>query len=1172
MNCTKCGSANPEEAKFCLNCGAPFITSPLPTCKTCGTELPDDAIYCYSCGTRVSDEAGIAQEAHLRALRQATPSGLRDKIQRARRELDGARKPVTILFADIVGSTAIAEKLDPEDWRDIVAGAHQLVGEAIYRYEGTIAQLLGDGVLAFFGAPITHEDDPVRAVLAAIDIQEAINKYDEEVLNLIDNFQMRVGINTGLVVIGDIGTDMHVEYLAFGDSVNLAARLESAAEPGTILVSEGTHKLIAPVFRTKSLGSIEVKGKAEPIPSYQILEARAKPGKMRGLPGLASPLIGRASEFHTLLVAMDRLNSGDGGIISITGEAGIGKSRLVAEARAACDVGDFHWVEGRCLSYGGTIPYHFWLSVLNGLLEVHSEDDGTVILDKLENWLIALCPDRLNHAYPFLGHLMSLPLDEKTVARVRSLEGEDLKTATFHAIEMVIECLATTCPLVLICEDLHWSDPTSIELLERILGLTPIRSLLVLCISRPEPDHISWRLKSVASERYGDRHTEISLNPLSEGESESLVKNLVPLKDIHDSLAQTIMDHAEGNPFYLEEILRSLIDSGSIFRDKESGIWQTAQVPTEISIPDTLNGVLLARIDQLDESIKRVLQMAAVIGRIFELSLLERIVSIPRDLFTKYLSVLESKEFIRPYADDVVPQYIFHHSLTQDVAYESLLKRQRRFFHGQVGEILEELSLEAREERVELIAHHFLRAQRWEKAWDYHLQAGEKAKARFANQEAIDFLQMTLVISEHLPQLESIDLADVHIMLAEVQNGINRYKEALAELDKATMVISELEPSQSKNLTKARISYGRGRVLRSMGEYEDAIEAIQEGIACVPEENPQEQGALKIAMASALTRQGHLEEAQHWCIEGMKEVEAGNFLPELAHAYHLLGTIRRNLGDTAGSLEYRQKSLKIAKQINSLTMEMEAHNNLAVSYYDLGQLEKAVAHYDMSKELSEQIGNVNTEARANMNLGEVYLIWGEWVKAREAFLHAVELCERTGWPLGQAYAACDMGAVLIKEGLPVEALGYLQQSQRLFAEIGAQGYLPIVHRHQAAAYLNLGELATAEEFASYALELATELSLSQEEGSALRLLGMIYREKNQLDQAEAHIERSVEIFREAGVQYEEARALLELARVWLEAEQVDRIAPVLDDAIDSFRNLGAQADLQQAEDLLTTVS
>ena len=420
MKCPSCSAENPEQARFCLKCGARLEAKPGLLCPQCGTELPPQAKFCFACGTPLDAQPPDAMPERLKRL---MPRQYVEQLRFAKGRITGERRVVTILFSDVKGSAAMADKLDPEDVMEIMDGAFDVLIEPVYRYEGTLARLMGDAILAFFGAPIAHEDDPERACRAALAIIEGAQRYAArlEAERGIRGFNVRVGINTGLVVVGEVGSDFRVEYTAMGDAVNLAARMESAAEPGTILITEATHKLIAPLFETEALGPIEVKGKAEPLPVYQVLAPKAAPGRLRGIAGLESPLVGREAEFRALREAVERLGDGVGGSVTIVGEAGLGKSRLVADLRTESanlqisKSADLQWVEGRCVSYGTSIAYLLWVDMLRGLLGATAEDSPVAVRDALQERVQALrlgsgqalCPERSKNVYPYLARLMS---------------------------------------------------------------------------------------------------------------------------------------------------------------------------------------------------------------------------------------------------------------------------------------------------------------------------------------------------------------------------------------------------------------------------------------------------------------------------------------------------------------------------------------------------------------------------------------------------------------------------------------------------------------------------------------------------------------------------------------------------------------------------------------------
>jgi len=437
-----------------------------------------------------------------------------------------------------------------------------------------------------------------------------------------------------------------------------------------------------------------------------------------------------------------------GGIVTVVGEAGIGKSRLVAELRKQASA-DLQWVEGRCLSYGTSIAYRLWLDMLRSALGMSVKDSPIVIRDALQQLVQTSCPEHFDDVYPYLGQLMSLPMEAKDKTIVRDLEGEKLKTGAFRAAETLIESMArqrATDPelLVIVCEDLQWADPTSIELLEQLLSLTDRASLLFLCVFRPEMERGCWRIKEIAARLYRHRHTSLLLDPLSASASETLVGNLLRIESLPQKLKRRILSHAEGNPFYVEEIIRSLIDNRAIVQDELTGRWQATRDVADIAIPDTLHGVLMARIDQLQKETKRVLQLAAVIGRIFPYRVLAAIAREEHEL-DEHLLTLQREEMIRQRAGGAELEYIFKHHLTQEAAYDSLLKKERRVFHRQVAEALERLFPERIEEQLGLLAHHWERAEEPEKAMEYLLHAGDQARQAYAHEEAIDYYRRALV-------------------------------------------------------------------------------------------------------------------------------------------------------------------------------------------------------------------------------------------------------------------------------------------------------------------------------------------------------------------------------------------------------------------------------------------
>lgn len=610
------------------------VESPPRICPRCGASVAPDAKFCASCGQALAETAATDEATHSR-LTAAAPAPLVEKMRAAK--LTGERKPVTALFADIVGSTALAEQMDPEDWTAVINEAFDLMSTAVFRYEGTIAQLQGDAMLAFFGAPVAHEDDPDRAILAALDMVVATDEFARQLKATqgID-FRIRAGINTGPVVVGNVGSDLRYEYTALGDAMNVAARMQTAADPGTVLVTADTRRLVGDAFDFDDLGGIEVKGKAEPVHAFRVVGRKAAPARRRGLEsvGLDSPMVGRDAPLQQLTNLFDVVRAGRGRVAFVVGEPGIGKSRLLSELKrhvlgptgdAGPDTTGATWVEGRCVSYGRNLPYHLLIDVVRSILGISfvaSESEARSTLDRELAKLLGDDPREIADTAPYLAHLLALPLRPDEAAQ-QNLDPENIQGRYVAATHRLLRSLAARGPVVLVCEDLHWADPASIEVAKQVLPLATQHPILFVTALRAERDSAGWALIGQARELFGEAMAEIHLDPLSPADSRALVANLLEIESLPDPVRDLILARAEGNPFFVEEVVRMLIERGVIV--SKANRWVATEDIGAIEIPETLHGLLLARIDQLPESAKRSLRIASVIGRQFPVRVLERV-------------------------------------------------------------------------------------------------------------------------------------------------------------------------------------------------------------------------------------------------------------------------------------------------------------------------------------------------------------------------------------------------------------------------------------------------------------------------------------------------------------------------------------------------------------------
>jgi class 3 adenylate cyclase len=591
-----------------------------------------DAKFCANCGQALEQPSSGDEATHAR-LTAAAPTPLIEKMRAAK--LTGELKPVTALFADVVGSTTLAEQMDPEDWTSMINEAFDLMSRAVFRYEGTIAQLQGDAMLAFFGAPIAHEDDPERAIFAALDMLEATGAFAAELkASRGIDFRIRAGINTGPVLVGNVGSDLRYEYTALGDAVNVAARMQTSAQPGTVLITEMTRRLTGDTFELADLGEIEVKGKAEPIRAYRVLGRKAAPARRRGLGsvGLDSPMVGREAPLERLAALLEVVRSGRGRAAFIVGEPGIGKSRLLAELRRVAlaptaDDSSAAWVEGHCVSYGRNLPYHLLIDLVRSILGLTfggPEEDARVALDRALERLLGADAAEVADTAPYLAHLLGLPVrpDEATRTAVEPAVMQARYVAGTHR---VLRSLAANSPVVIVCEDIHWADPASIAVATQVMPLASQLPILFVAALRRETDSAGWTLLEQARALFGEDLAEIHLEPLSAADSRVLVSNLLEVESLPDRVRDAIMARAEGNPFFVEEVVRMLIERGVIVAEGDR--WVATSEVGGVEIPESLHGLLLARIDQLPDAAKRSLRTAAVIGRQFPVRVLERVIA-----------------------------------------------------------------------------------------------------------------------------------------------------------------------------------------------------------------------------------------------------------------------------------------------------------------------------------------------------------------------------------------------------------------------------------------------------------------------------------------------------------------------------------------------------------------
>ena len=1045
MQCHRCGTDNPDTAKFCRNCGAGLALA----CAHCGQPIAADDRFCAHCGHPTGFGAVDA--------RRATPTTPIEKIQAG--DIASDRKIVTTLFADVVGSTTLAEQMDAEDWAAIMNAAFERLFPPIRRYEGTIARLLGDAILAFFGAPVAHEDDPFRAVMAALELIDEATRYAELVRRQHGiTFAIRAGINTGPVVVGNVGSDLKSEYTAMGDSVNLAARLQGAARPMTVLVSDTTYRHIAHAFESVDLGEIEVKGKAQPVHIYEIVRPRAEIARPRGIDGLASAFVGRGEELATLRTLNNAVSAGLGRAAVIVAEPGMGKSRLVAEWLATGP----RWALGQCLSYGQALAYHLVLSLLRSLLMLPPGASEMATHDALRELTARLFGPYDREVYPYLGHLLQVPLAEDAAEILRQTDPQSLSARYADAFRRLLLALSEAQPLVVVCEDIHWSDPSSAELLVRLLPLVRETRILFCFTTRPERTVPGWRIVTAARDALGGIMTELALRRLSDADSQALVSNLIDVHLLSDEVQALILRKAEGVPFFVEEIIRMLIDSGVIVQ--QAGEWVCASSLDDYDVPDNLSGLLLTRIDQQPEDARRLLRIASVIGRQFSLRLLETVLEgTHREQLTAWLSGLEAARLIELAQIEPQVEYAFCHALVQDAAYASILKRDRKRLHLVVGRGLEALYPDRLGELAPSLGYHFMSAGAQAEAQTYYRMAAENAARRNANAEALGFYDRALQMAG---------------------------------------------PTDRPRLLRARAGIHEliGSFDAARRDYEAALDAARGGA----DQTGEWQALVDLGALWAERDYVHTGDYYKQAYALARQIEDPRLL---AATLNRLGNWYVNLEDVAEGIRYHEQALALLQDEDDPDGILESIDLLAMGEMLGMRLDASQRHYQQSAEMARALGKQRLLSTALAQravltgFSNMAVSFPTPSKAESMALArtAREIAASIGWRSGEAYALILHGMTLSRFGEYSRAFESLRMGLDIAAEIDHPQWRVGGLAYLGTIYFELGAPEKAKAPLEEALGLATAIGSVYWERLITAGLALLLVHQNELDEAERRL-------------------------------------------------------------------
>ena len=1119
MKCPECQAENPEGKKFCRKCGAEMAV----VCPRCGAKLQPDDTFCGDCGLRVKE---ALQSLDYTQPQSYTPKHLADKILTSRSSIEGERKLVTVLFADVANFTSLSEKLDPEEVHTIMDGCFKILMDEIHKFEGTINQFTGDGVMALFGAPVAHEDHAGRACHAALSIQKAMGDYGQKVARDYGaEFKMRIGLNSGPVIVGAIGDDLRMDYTAVGDTTNLASRMEGLAQPGTVLLSKNSYRLVKDYFDLNPLGKRDVKGKEKAQEVFELVKAggaatRLEAAETRGL----TKFVGREDSMAALIGAYEKARNGAGQVVGVVGEAGVGKSRLLYEFRNRLPQEEFTFLEGRCIHFGSAMPYLPILEILRSYFEISEGERETVIRKRVREKITGL-EEKLEGILPPIEDLLSLRVEDEAYLK---LEPKRRKEKVFEALRDLVVRVSQERPLVIAIEDLHWIDKTSEEFLDYFIGWLATVKVMLILLHRPEYTH-QWGSKSY--------FTRIGLDQLSLKSSAELVKAILEGGETSPELSALILNRAAGNPLFMEELTHSLLENGSIqMKDQR---YVLARTPSDLHVPDTIQGIIAARIDRLEENLKRIMQVASVIGREFAFRILQAISGMSEDLKSQLLN-LQGLEFI--YEKSLFPEleYIFKHALIQEVAYSSLLSNRRKEIHKRIGGAIEELYAENLEEFYEVLAYHYSRSEAFEKACRYLKLSGKKATRSHALWESFAFYKETVELLQRLPQTEEIKKELIEVIRSmRTPLGILGFPEGSLSF----FQLGERLAKESGDAEQVAAIYsGMGVYYSHMGDYLTAMRYTEEGFEEARKAQDIELMApLGYALCLSYIGTGRYEKIVHKMPEVINLLEKtgkeSDFFTQAVNPYSYI------CGNSGTALGY------------------------------LGRFEEGKAYLEKALRNATRLGDPATLGMIQFMYGLLFYIRGDFKAAKEHLEKSIAYGEEAKYPMIIALALCTLGHAHCFLGDPETGRRQAEEGLRIYNDSGIEAILPFCLWTMGSIHLDLRDLKNAGDFMEQALSLSRKNREEDREALALVGLGRVLgkRKQPQTEQAQEFFSKGLEILHNLKTKPWYSQGRMFLGEYYLDTCEKEKAMENLKEAEVMFQEMGMEHWLDRTRKLLERI-
>jgi class 3 adenylate cyclase/tetratricopeptide (TPR) repeat protein len=1115
MQCPRCHTENPPQAKFCLECASPLARA----CPHCGTPLPPAAKFCVECAHPVTGPGPTPGQPRFTSPERYTPKHLAEKILTSKSALEGERKQVTVLFADLKGSMELLADRDPEEARKLLDPVLERMMEAVHHYEGTVNQVMGDGIMALFGAPVAHEDHAVRACYAALRMQRRMTLYADEVQRAGGTpIEIRAGLNSGEVVVRSIGSDLHMDYTAVGQTTHLAARMEQIAKAGSILMTGDTLRLAEGYVQAKPLGAVPVKGLEPPTPVYELTgivpaRSRLQASAARGL----TRFVGRDGELQQLAQALERAATGHGQAVAVVGEAGMGKSRLVWEFTRSHRTHGWLVLESGSVSYGKATPYLPVMDLLKAYCGIQERDDPRAIRERVAGKLLTL--DRALE--PLLAPLLALldvPVNEATWD---SLDPPQRRQRTLEAVKRLLLRESQVQPLLVIFEDLHWIDAETQALLDGLIESLPTARVLLLVNYRPEYQH-GW-----GSRTY---YTQLRIDPLPPESADGLLTALLGGDHTLEPLKRVLIARTEGNPFFLEESVRTLVETQVLVGDR--GAYRLTKAPDAWQIPATAQAVLAARIDRLASEDKRLLQTASVIGKDVPFVLLQAVAEAPEDAVEQGLAHLQAAEFLyetRLFPD---PEYTFKHAFTHEVAYGSVLQDRRRHLHARIVDAIETVYPERLTEQTERLAHHAVRGEVWEKGVAYLRQSGAKAMARSANTEATACFEQALGILHHLSDThQKVELAiDLRLDLRQSLFPMGELTRILTYLREAEGLAKTLDDQRRLGWVSFYTSHNlliTGHPLEAcaLGESAKTIaEALREFSLQVCA--TVYLGAAHLATGDSRRAEDLLQHVLHSLQGDLVRERFGmaGFPAVMSRFYLVLSLAER--GAFGEGITVGQEAVRIADGVGHPYSQTVAYWRLGYLFSVKGECDQAVSLLERSLRTASDWNLPLLSAFTMECLGHLHALAGRVSEGFALLNQAVTTMESVGSFQFGTLGMVHLGEACLLMKRPEDAQARAEKALALIRQGGQRTYEPYALRllGEIALDQDLPDVETAEGHQRQALRLAEELGMRPLEAHCHCDLAKLHRKRGDRTKAEAHLTAATMLYREMDMGFWLAKA------------------------------------------------